>query len=330
MPVVAPAEKGTVDATVFIPTFNGEKYLDRLLTAVEQQDFPGTVEILIIDSGSTDATLEIIARHPMVRLVQITQADFGHGKTRNQAAQLARGKKIAYLSHDAVPASRAWLTELLAPLDEPGCAAAYGKQIARRDCFPSLKYEIAGVFAAGGPDGVVTYVEAPGADVSALTGAELFYSDVNSATTRKFLTEQIAYRDLPYSEDLAFAKDVLAAGYRKAYVPGAVVEHSNDVTFSDYGKRIFDESMGRRRLGELSTPIGLGGMLARMLRDILRTDARILRDHDFSFATTLRWLMVNPAYIAKKWVNIRRASCVDLNDESAISRYSLETSRFKK
>lgn len=325
MPIVAPAEKGSVDATVFIPTFNGGKYLDRLLTAVEEQDYPGTVEILIIDSGSTDGTLEIIARHPMVRLVQIAQTDFGHGKTRNQAAELARGEKIAYLSHDAVPASTSWLTELLAPLRTKNCVAVYGKQVARADCFPSLKYEIAGVFNAAGK--TLTLVEAPDGDVSKLSDAELFYSDVNSATTKEFVTKKVAYQDLPYSEDLAFAKDVLAAGYRKAYVPAAAVEHSNDVTLGEYGKRVFDESMGRRRLGELWTPMSLGGMLARMLRDTLRTELRILSDHDYSFGAKLRWLWVNPAYILKKWVNIRRASRVDVADESAVARYSLESAR---
>jgi glycosyltransferase involved in cell wall biosynthesis len=94
VPAVGANSRGRIEATVFIPTFNGAAYLERLLTAVEKQDFAEKFEILVIDSGSTDDTLGILARHPLVRLVEIPQKDFGHGRTRNQAAQLARANMV--------------------------------------------------------------------------------------------------------------------------------------------------------------------------------------------------------------------------------------------
>jgi rhamnosyltransferase len=48
--------------TVAVLTYNGEQYLDALLTAVEAQQYAGEVELLVIDSGSTDTTLEIVGR----------------------------------------------------------------------------------------------------------------------------------------------------------------------------------------------------------------------------------------------------------------------------
>ena len=318
--------------TVFIPTYNGEDYLDRLLTAVENQDFDGDIEILLIDSGSTDSTLEIIARHPAVRLVQIPKAEFGHGKTRNRAAELARGEFIVYLSHDAVPVGSQWLRELLLPM-RPSSAggndaqAVFAKHVARAKCFPSLTYGIRGVFAGCGPDGQVTVVDGAVDSVDALPASQLFYSDVCSATRRDFLLNTVPYQDLPYSEDLAFAKDMLAAGYRKAYQPAAVVEHSNDVTLREYPRRTFDEFLGMRRVGEVPSGMSRVGMLARIVKEVIVTSGKILVDSDYDFGGKLYWLVVNPAYVWAKWIGIRRALTIPLNDEAAITRYSLEVSR---
>ncbi len=330
MPAVSADSRGRIEATVFIPTFNGAAYLDRLLTAVETQDFVEKFEILIIDSGSTDDTLGIVSRHPLVRLVTIPQQEFGHGRTRNQAAHLARGTFVAYLSHDAIPLDTHWLEHLLEPMrrtpepGEPACVAVFGRQVARQNCFPSLAYEIDGVFAASGPLDRTTVVScAPGA-ADSLSDADLFYSDVNSATRRDLLLGAIPYRDLDYSEDLAFARDVLNAGLAKAYQPRAAVEHSNDVTLGDYGRRVFDETLGRKRAGHDERTLSWLGMLARLARDISRTSGRIIRDPNYSFGATVRWLLINPAHLVKKWINIRRAQLTGLSDESRIARYSLE------
>ncbi|MEY4040162.1 MAG: hypothetical protein RLZZ52_1030 [Actinomycetota bacterium] len=329
MPLVTPESKGTVDATVFIPTFNGEKYLDRLLTAVESQDFAGDFEILIIDSGSSDATLDIIATHQAVKLVEIPGSEFGHGKTRNLAAQLARGTYIAYLSHDAIPADSHWLTTITAPLDPDGlnCVGVVGKHVARAHCFPLLKYEIDGVFRACGPDGETTVIDGSLSKTNELTAGELFYSDVNSATRRDFLLNTIAYRDVNYSEDMAFARDLLEAGYRKAYAAMAIVEHSNDVTFSEYGKRIFDENLGMRRVGEGRTSLTWVQAKLRGIRDVLVTWSRIARDSDYSFGTKVKWFLINPAYVWTKWVNIHRALNISLDDHRKVEKYSLEAFR---
>lgn len=329
MPLVGPSSKKKIDATVFIPTFNGEKYLERILSALESQDYEGNYEILIIDSGSTDSTLDIIARHSEVKLVQISQKAFGHGKTRNRAAELARGKYIAYLSHDAVPIGEKWLTNILAPLDPEGenCVGVAGKHIARSNCSPLLKYEISGVFAACGPDSALSIVDGSSKSTSEMSSGELFYSDVNSATRVDFLRNTISYRDVNYSEDIAFAKDLLNAGYKKAYSPFAVVEHSNDVTLSEYGKRIFDETLGMRRVGEGRESISWIQAKLRAVRDVAKYSGKILADNDYSFAQKMKWLFVNPVYAWKKWSNLHRALSVDLNDSAVIAKYSLEASR---
>ena len=134
-------------ATVFIPTYNGEEYLEQLLTQVFDQ-INVTFEVLIIDSGSKDSTLDIIKRFPKVQLHQIPNSEFGHGKTRNLAARMAKGEFIVYLSQDAVPAHNRWLEFMIEPFYmSPAVAGVVGKQEPRPHCDATTKREVKTVFS---------------------------------------------------------------------------------------------------------------------------------------------------------------------------------------
>lgn len=315
----------SLDATVIIPTLNGERYLERLLGMLERQEFDGTVEVLVIDSGSTDRTRAIVRAHPLVRLHEIPNSEFGHGKTRNLAARLARGRFLAFLTQDAIPLTPHWLASITAPLEASGAdaVAVLGRQEPRPDCFPLQKYEIQTVFDRFGAEPVL-YARGETEPTDAEMDLLAFYSDVNSATRRDFLLDVIPYRDLRYSEDLAFARDLIEAGYRRAYAPEGSVEHSNDLTLREYGKRMFDETLSMRRLDESAAVFGLGGQILRAGYGILRDSARIVRDADYTPAAKLRWLVLNPLYHLSRWTNYHRALHVRLDDRRRIESHSLE------
>ncbi|MBK4346699.1 glycosyltransferase [Lacisediminihabitans changchengi] len=324
------AAPATLDATVIIPTLDGDRYLAEVLDILAQQDFAGTYEVLVIDSGSTDATLSIVRDRPWVRLHQIPNAEFGHGRTRNLGARLASGRLLAYLSQDAIPGDRSWLARITEPLDPAGvnAVAVVGLQVPRPSCFPLLKYEIDGVFAAIGPADRVTVVERGDAIPEEEELDRLaFYSDVNSATRREFLLDVIPYQDVLYSEDFAFGKDVILAGYRKAYAPAGFVVHSNDLTLREYRKRVFEETISRRRVGNLVPPVGVIGAVLRAGYGGLRDVPRIVRDADYSARAKLGWLLRNPLYHAAKWLSIHSASTLSLDDHARIARGSLEAER---
>lgn len=316
-------------ATVTILTFNGEAYLRRILEMVSRQRFDGGIEILVIDSGSTDSTLDILSDFPDVILHRIPNTEFGHGKTRNLAAQLAHGEFIAYLTHDAIPANEEWLRELIAPFAiDQRIVAVMGKQVPRPRCFPLLKYEIRGLFAGFGPDfGTSVFYKDDFVRDEGVLNAISFYSDVNSAARRDFLVNTIPYRDVRYAEDQLFGKDVIEAGFRKAYAARASVEHSNDLTLAEYRGRIFDETVGLRQIGFPIEPLGRRLQVRMMLRGIAGDSLRILRDGEFSWKRKLYWLVVNPVFQIEKWRSYRDSTLVDLSDEHAIRAGSLEHSR---
>jgi len=300
--------------TVAILTWNGEKYLDAILNAVEVQQYAGVVEILVIDSGSTDRTLEIVHGHPGVLLREIPNSEFGHGKTRQLAAQLATGEFVVYLTHDAVPMHEHWLEAIVRPMaDDPRISAVMGKQVARPGCFPMLKYEIASVFKGMGPDfGTTVFYDNGSLDNDALRAGATFYSDANSAARRSVLLGDVPYRDVDYAEDQVLGRDLIAAGHRKAYAPQAVVEHSNDLTLRESGVRTQEEVLGLRRIGTPIAPLSRGAVVRLAVRGALIDSARILTDRDFSRAQRLRWFFVNPAFHIVKWTNYRTATRVTL------------------
>jgi rhamnosyltransferase len=317
-------------ATVAILTYNGEKYLERILKKLQKQDFDKPFEVLVIDSGSTDGTLDILKRHPEVRVHEIPNDEFGHGRTRNLAAQLANGEFVAFLTHDAVPSTKHWLSEMLDPFERfSEVVAVLGKQVARPKAFPLQRYEIYGMFRHLGPDfGTTLFFRTPElAREPAVLDVMSYYSDVNSAVRKQFLLDVIPYRDVRYAEDQMFGRDVIDAGYIKAYAPRASVEHSNDLTFQEYGHRIFDETVGLRQNGHDIPKISRLTAVRYALHGSLGDSLRIARDHAYSPQRKLFWLVVNPFYHLKKWNSYRASTLVDLDDHGAVKAGSLEHKR---
>ncbi len=300
---------GYPTATVTVLTYNGERHLEALLTAVEGQRYAADFDILVIDSGSTDRTLAIVGAHPRVRLHQIPNSEFQHGATRNLAAQLATGEIVVYLTHDAVPASDGWLAGLVLPLaDDERIAAVVGKQVPRPGCPPILKYDIQRVFERLGPDYATTVVVDDGSISEGDRSAAKFYSDANSAARRSVLTGPVPYPLVDYAEDQAFAEAVLAAGLRKAYAPRGAVEHSNDLTLGTLGARITEEVVGLRRIGTVIPPLSLLGALRQAVKWSTVDAAWILVDRELTAPRKLGWLFANPWFHLVKWLGFRRGS----------------------
>jgi rhamnosyltransferase len=91
-------------------------------------------EILVVDSGSTDGTLEILQEYPKVKLVEIPGAEFNHGTTRNLGPKHTTGEFLLYTVGDARPTDNQWLERMLQPmLDDATLMAVCGQQVVPHD-----------------------------------------------------------------------------------------------------------------------------------------------------------------------------------------------------
>lgn len=325
-----------IQATIFIPTWFGEKYLDEVLYAVFRQKVDFDFEVLIYDTSSTDNTQAIIKKyekkHKNLRWKEIAKTEFGHGKTRNAAAHDARGKIVVYISQDVTPAHDRWLYEMVRAFDiSPDIVGVTGKQDPRPHCFPLLKSEIKAVFSGLGPDvGTTVYYNDTFVQDQATYDRIAFYSDVNSAARRDFLINNIPYRDVPYAEDQLLGRDIIDAGYMKAYVPRGNVLHSNDMELHEYKNRMFDETVGLRKIG-LTVTVPSIRLIARMVATgAIKDTWRIIKDHQYSWKRKLYWLVFNPVYHIEKWRGVRLATLADIEDDTVLEKHSLELNRERK
>lgn len=324
-----------IKATIFIPTWYGEHYLDELLKSVFDQRAPFEYEVLIYDTSSKDKTPEIIEKyakkHKNLRHKTIQKEDFSHGRVRNEAAHDAKGEIVVYLTQDATPAHDRWLYEIVKPFGlNESIVGVMGKQIPRAHCFPLLKNEIRAVFKGFGPDfGTTLFYKDDFAKDEGTLGALSFYSDVNSAARRSFLVHGIPYRDVPYAEDQLFGRDVIDAGYMKAYAPRAAVRHSNDMTLGEYKHRMFDETMGLKKIGQDVSMPSVKHISKAIVVGCLKDAVAIMRDGEYSAKRKLYWLVMNPFYHIEKWRGVRLAAKTNINDDETFNRHSLEKRREK-
>src|SRR5262249_24259191 len=103
-------------------------HLGGVLDAVLAQTDVPAFEVLALDSGSQDGTLELLARHP-VRVEHLPSEAFTFGRALNRGAAVARGDLLVYLSAHCRPLTPRWLAALVAPFADASVVATFGRQV---------------------------------------------------------------------------------------------------------------------------------------------------------------------------------------------------------
>lgn len=220
-----------IDVSIIIPVKNGEKTLGDTLSMIYSQESQYLFEVIIIDSGSTDNTLQIAKSHP-VRVYTIKPDEFAHGKVRNFGAELAHGKYLVYTTQDAIPFNELWLANLIRNFEEPDVAGVYGRQIPYETTNPIESFFISNHY----PE--TRSVKRKGS--GSLDIDTIFFSDVNSSL-RKTVWEKYPYdNEIITSEDGEWAKKVLLAGYTIVYDPTSAVYHSHSFSLRSVFKKYFE------------------------------------------------------------------------------------------
>ena len=216
--------------SIVIRAYNEERYIGRLLEGIRQQTIKD-VEIILVDSGSTDETVSI-AESFGARIMRIPSEEFTFGRSLNLGIREATRDLIVIASAHVYPVYPDWLASLLYPFQNEKVALSYGKQRAPA----SAKFSEQQIYYQWYPE------------ASRPRQATAFCNNANAAI-RKSVWQQNPYDEtLTGLEDLAWGKWVKEQGYDIAYVAEAEIIHVHNETSEGIFNRYRREAMAFKKI----------------------------------------------------------------------------------
>jgi glycosyltransferase involved in cell wall biosynthesis len=199
--------KNRPTCSIIIRAYNEEDHIGRLLAGIVEQSIKD-VEIIVVDSGSTDATVAIASRFP-TKILSIDPKEFTFGRSLNIGCAAAKGEFLVFASAHVYPRYPDWLERLLTPFRDANIGLVYGMQ--RGD--GGTRYSEHQQFKRMYPNNSVNPQKHP------------LCNNANAAI-RRALWEKHPYDEtLSGLEDLAWATWLLSEGYFLAYEADAAVVH---------------------------------------------------------------------------------------------------------
>ena len=213
--------------SVVIRTLNEATYLDELLRVIGSQIKDNfDVEVVIIDSGSTDGTLSIAESHGC-RITFITKEQFTFGRSLNMGSDFAKGDILVYVSGHCIPTENTWLMKLIKPIRDGTAGYTYGRQIGR----DTTKYSEEKIFEKYFPFESKTPQNG------------FFCNNANSAIDRKIWLEYKFDEQVTGLEDMELAKRYCDQKGKVAYVAEACVYHIHNEIWSQTRRRYEREAI---------------------------------------------------------------------------------------
>jgi rhamnosyltransferase len=241
--------------SVCIPTKNAGPEFGRYLRAWHEQKTGEEVEIVVVDSGSRDSTVEN-AHQLGARVITIPAEEFNHGETRNLLARQARGDLLVFTVQDACPAADNVLAELVRPLrTQPELAAVTGEQAPHPNADAVARWEVAShnaIIAAGPP--LKRFARSKPLAGDFLNRLRNVAFDNVCSALRRSVWERIPFAKIDFAEDLDWAVRVLRAGHTLLRNPGARVHHSHNSAPYQRLKRAFVSRRALNRIFEMPSP----------------------------------------------------------------------------
>ena len=280
--------------SIVIPVKNGDYWLEKLLDRLVQQTLFPRSEILVIDSGSTDRSLEIIGRYP-VRLIQIPPAEFNHGMTRNLGAREAKGEYVVMTVQDAVPESDRWLERFLEGFRNDRVVAVCGQQVVphERDKNPVLWFRPVSEHRSW-----YCHYDDPGEFLKLSPGEQremAGWDNVTAAYRRSVLLEY-PFPATDFAEDISWARMMLLKGFTLGHVSGAIAYHYHhqlpEFILPRYFSVFYFEFKLFRLKPALQHSVGWNVLVAARI---------LLRETGLSWMEKGKWLLFNVRY----WLALR-------------------------
>lgn len=219
-----------MNCSIVIRAYNEEKHLGRLLEGIQHQTAKD-VEVILVDSGSSDATV-LIAESFGAKIVHIPPQEFTFGRSLNLGIQAALSEFIVIASAHVYPVYPDWLASLLHPFEDDRVALTYGKQRAPE----SARFSEQQIFHQWFPD------------VSNPRQETAFCNNANGAIRRSLWQQNPYDETLTGLEDLAWANWSKEQGYAIVYVAEAEIIHVHNETPRGVFNRYRREAMAFKRI----------------------------------------------------------------------------------
>ena len=219
-----------MQCSIVIRAFNEQAHIGRLLEGIQQQTVRD-VEIVLVDSGSTDETVSIAESYG-AKIVHIPSDEFTFGRSLNFGVRAATREMVVIASAHVYPVYPDWLECLLRPFGAEQVALVYGKQRGME----TSKFSEHQIFRQWFPDADITQQDSP------------FCNNANAAIRRSLWDEHSYDETLTGLEDLAWAKWAHGAGYAVSYAAYAEIIHIHDETPRGIYNRYRREAMAFKRI----------------------------------------------------------------------------------
>jgi rhamnosyltransferase len=218
--------------SIIIRTYNEEYFLDEVLRKVHSQlkdDLD--LEVIIVDSGSTDRTL-VIAKSHDCKIVKIDKTIFSFGLSLNVGCDAATGDYLVFLSGHCVPVDDFWLISLVQPLIEGKSIYTYGRQCGGK----KTKFSENLLFEKFYPKH------------SLIPQEGYFCNNANAALQKSIWKKYRFDESLTGLEDMHLAKRLFQGGASIGYVAEASVFHFHDETWRTVLRRYEREAIALREI----------------------------------------------------------------------------------
>jgi rhamnosyltransferase len=226
--IAQPKHHSTPDeppVSIILRSYNEGWALRDTLPALLAQDYKNW-ELIAIDSGSTDGSVDLIRHAKPAHFIQIKKEEYNPSRVMNHGMELARSEFGIFINADATPQGINWLRPLVAALQDPQVAAVFGRQIPRPDCQAVFAHDYERCF---GPN-------------RESTRWDHFFSMASSGLRKDIWSRRGFLEKMQYSEDDEYTRWCREQGFRVVYVPESVAMHSHNYTPQQAYKRSFGES----------------------------------------------------------------------------------------
>jgi rhamnosyltransferase len=283
--------------SVIIPTLNGGPLFAQVLAALRAQRYDGPVDLHIIDSGSTDDTLQI-ARDAGASVTIIDRSQFNHGLTRNRGIENSTGEILLLITQDALPADPQLLANLIRNYDDPAVGGVFARQIPRPEHDVLIQRRIRNWIAGSDQRREVQLTDRAAYD--ALTPMDKFLTcvfDNVCSSLRRTAWQQVRFRATAFGEDIDWSKRALEAGWKIVFEPAAAVIHSHRRPIAYEYKRTYQCHRKLYELFALQTIPAPRHVLRSLLHGI-SSDLRYVAQHEKTLARKLSLMIKVPLLVS--------------------------------